>query len=243
MAGDHFRRVRFRARGLGHHAAVEADPGLGQQMFQQGLGAGFGLARHDQAAAQVGDGFELIGGCGVNDQPPFAPGEFDQNAGRRRRIAPHPADVPGCVVVAAPGFGIEHVQAGGHAFGIGEPFKPVGGAVEKGREPAARLAQRPIQQRIVGTQEHAGPHLGRLRGSPRRGHAPTVAGHAPGDPGFDLGAGEQQFAHGAGTGNAPGGGQVIDLALLDAQKVRQFLGGHVFGHGAAVLRKAPLFTR
>ena len=47
---------------------------------------------------------------------------------------------------------------------------------------------------------------------------------------IDRPARKQQFAHGARAGDLARGGEIVDLALLDAQQLGKFLGGEVFAH-------------
>ena len=55
-----------------------------------------------------------------------------------------------------------------------------------------------------------------------RGIGCRAAGLRPLDPGANIGGGKEKFARGPRTGDRAGGGEVVDLALLQPQELGEF---------------------
>ena len=105
------------------------------------------------------------------------------------------------------------MQTGRNAFAVLEARQTVVGPIEICRETAARLADGPVEKRVVTSEEDVGAVQRRRR----------TAGFRMIDPRPDFSGGKQELAGGPRTGNFSRGREVIDLALLDPQELGQFL--------------------
>ncbi len=113
-----------------------------------------------------------------------------------------------------------------------QALQAVQAAVEEGGEAGAGLADRPVEQGVVAARGDVC----------RRGLRSCGFAGGAGQPGLDLRAREQQLAGDPAAGNAAGGRQVVNLALLHAQQLGDLARGQkgglgTFGGHALFLRR------
>src|SRR5690606_33154436 len=113
--------------------------------------AGFRLARYDTETIEVVEPANPGGIGRVDNQPALTPGPFDED---RRSISQSAAD-GGNIPLAR--CAIVEVKAGRDPFGPAVAREPVAAAIEERGEAAARLAHRPVEQRVVTAEQDVGP--------------------------------------------------------------------------------------
>ena len=204
--------IRLGAGGrIEHRDRVRLDARLGEQVQKQEMAARLGLAGDEPDSGEVRGARETSRVAARNHQALGTPRPFDHHHGLARELAGDEAQIE------LPGIGIEYVHAGRERLAVREPRESVDAAAEEGGDFRARLADRPVEQRIVAPREHRRrrSEIGRARGE---------LDPAP-NPRFDEIAREQHLPRHPAHRDRLLRDELVDLALLDPEEIGDFPGG------------------
>ena len=198
-------------RRIEHHDRARFDARLGEQVQEQVMAARSGLTGDEPDTGEVRGAREPSRVAARNHQTLGAPRPFGHHHGLARKLAGDEAQVE------LAGIGVEYVHAGRERLAVRQPRESVDAAAEEGGDFRARLANRPVEQRIVAPREHRRRRcdLGRARG--KLDPAPN--------PRFDEIAREQHLPRHPAHRDRLLRDKLVDLALLDPEEIGDFPGG------------------
>ena len=190
---------------------VQPKTRLAQQLDQQRQRAGPVLAADDTAAGKVGDTGELQRVAGRHDQSLLAARPLDQHHRLAGQGLLDVLDVPAASAL------LRQVQAGHLRVRARQALEARQAAAEAHGKVRARPRATPSRAAVVAARQM-------LDGAAVLGATPVLG--MAGEPGVDQAARKQQLAGNPYARDPPGGDQVVNLALLEADQIGDLARGH-----------------